>query len=582
MRLVVAAGLVAIVLALIGVSGARAGTDDFEIISFDATYTLSHDQDKVAEMLVSEKIVADFPEFDQNHGILRAIPEDYKDHSLEVTVTGVTDGQGNKYDYESSSDNGNLVLKIGDADKYAHGQTTYVITYSLRGVISNQANQQELYWDVNGDQWGQPFSSVTAQVILADDLVNQALPQTACYAGEFGSLEADCTAGQGSARTVNFASRRTLQPGETLSLVMAFKPGTFADYKPSQALIGKWIGMGLVIVVPAILALAIALRGWYRRGRDPQGKGIIVPQYTPPKNVTVLTSSAVLKEGFEPKAISATIVDLAVRHYLKIYEVKEEKLLKDKVSYDLELVKEIAGLQDHERQVAAMVFGGGVEPGTRVSLKDSQNKLYEAAQRLGKSVDKQATDDGYFRTLPEKAKRPYQLGATVLFIVGFFFLPWSAGLLAAAAILFIASFAMPARTEKGVELRTYLLGMKDYMQLAEAERLRVLQSPHGELTEKVDVDDKHQLVKLYEHLLPYAMLFSIEQEWAKEFAPLYEQPPDWYVGSAGFNAIYFASAMSGFGTAASTSFTPPSSSSSSGFGGGGAGGGGGGGGGGGW
>ena len=580
MRLLAAAGLATLVLAAAGSTGARAGAEDFDVVSFDATYNLSRDKDNVAMMQVSEKIVADFPSFDQNHGILRAIPEDYKDHSLEVTVNSVTSDSGAKYNYKTSEDNGNLVLKIGDANKYAHGLTTYIINYSLRGVISNQANQQELYWDVNGDQWSQPFGKVTAKVVMSEDLVKQAQPETVCYTGVFGSTESTCTASLGNTKQVTFATRRPLRPKETLTLAIAFKPGTFADYKPSAAQITNWVWMGFVIATPAILALVVALRGYLKGGRDPKGKGVIVPQYTPPKDVTVLMSNAVLKEGFDPKAISATIVDLAVRHYVKIYEVKQPKLFKDKTDYEVELIKDVTDLQDDERQVVTMVFDD-MTVGTRVSLKDLQNKLYMEAQKLGKSVDTKVADAGYFRVSPDKAKRPYQAVSGLLFIVSFFFLPWTAGLLAAAAILFIAAFAMPARTEKGVELRTYLFGVRDYMKLAEAERLRVLQSPHGELTEKVDIDDKRQLVKLYEHLLPYAMLFGIEKEWAKEFAPLYDQQPDWYSGSGAFNAVYFATAMNSFGTVAATSFTPPSSSSSSGFGGG-AGGGGGGGGGGGW
>jgi uncharacterized membrane protein len=83
---------------------------------------------------------------------------------------------------------------------------------------------------------------------------------------------------------------------------------------------------------------------------------------------------------------------------------------------------------------------------------------------------------------------------------------------------------------------------------------------------------------LYERLLPYAVIFGIEKGWAREMAPLYQQPPDWYSGSGTFNAVYFASAMSGLSAASTASFSAPSSSGGGGF----AGGGGGGGGGGGW
>lgn len=135
---------------------------------------------------------------------------------------------------------------------------------------------------------------------------------------------------------------------------------------------------------------------------------------------------------------------------------------------------------------------------------------------------------------------------------------------------------MVAPTQKGAEAKEYLHGLKKYMKLAEAERLNVLQSPDGSLSEKIDVANKGQLVKLYERLLPYAVLFGIEKKWAQEFADLYEKAPDWYSGTGTFNAVYFAGALTSFDTAMTQSFSPPSSSSS------GAGGSGGGGGGGGW
>ena len=93
-------------------------------------------------------------------------------------------------------------------------------------------------------------------------------------------------------------------------------------------------------------------------------------------------------------------------------------------------------------------------------------------------------------------------------------------------------------------------------------------------------------VELFEKLLAYAIVLGVEKEWAGEFNDIYVNQPEWYAGNMStFNAVVFASALSGqgFGSAMMTSYSSPSSSGSSGFGGGGfSGGGGGGGGGGGW
>ena len=115
----------------------------------------------------------------------------------------------------------------------------------------------------------------------------------------------------------------------------------------------------------------------------------------------------------------------------------------------------------------------------------------------------------------------------------------------------------------------------------------MLQSPEG--AEKLDVtvssEDPKQLVKLYERVLPYAVLFGLEKQWSQQLGAYYEQgsvQPDWYYGNTAFNAAVFSSALNSF-SVTSSSYSSASSSSSGGSNGGGfSGGGGGGGGGGGW
>ncbi len=549
-----------------------AGVQDFTINSFTADYYLSRDEAKVSELRVDETIVATFPQTDQNHGLLRAIPKSYKNHSLELTVQKVTNGVGKKIDYTTSTENDNLVLKIGDPEAYVHGQQQYMISYTMRGVASMQADQDEFYWDINGDQWPQAMGVVTARVHMTPDIASEVSRDAVCYTGPQGSLLNDCMLSAGS-DVIVATTTKSLAGYETLSVVIGFKPGTFADYQPSMRQILEWLRTAAIIIGPALFALIMVIIGWRRNGRDAKGKGVIVPQYLPPKDTSVLASSFVLQEGHDAKAISATIIDLAVRHYIKIYEVGGK-------DYELEVIKAPKDIGPDELSVLTMIFGTA-KVGDRVNMASLKNKLAAESAALGKTISIRTTKAGYFLMRPERARAPYLIIGGILMIVGFFAAPLGLGLLGAGLILVIGSRAMPARTVSGVELREYLLGMRDYMKLAEAERIKVLQSPHGRLTEKVDVGNKKQLIKLYERLLPYAMLFGIEKEWAKQFANLYQEAPDWYSGHAAFNAVWFASSIGGFNSVSAQAFTAPSSSSGSGFGGG-SGGGGGGGGGGGW
>jgi len=117
-----------------------------------------------------------------------------------------------------------------------------------------------------------------------------------------------------------------------------------------------------------------------------------------------------------------------------------------------------------------------------------------------------------------------------------------------------------------------------YIGAAETERLKMLQSPEG--AEKVGEigSDKGQLVKLYERVLPYAVLFGQEDQWNKQLGQYYETTnttPTWYVGNnAVFSAVAFNSIVTSFSSSASSSAGGSSGGGSSGGGGGGGGGGG--------
>jgi uncharacterized membrane protein YgcG len=587
----IAAGLSGLVIvALLTLTPAQAhaqSTQAFTIKSFNADYYLSRDSQHISKMSVTEKIVAEFPAYDQNHGILRAIPLTYQNHDVGLKIDKVVDPGGTKLTYTTDTDNGNMVLKIGDANRYVHGLQEYDITYHMQNVTQKFKDHDELFWDVNGDQWQQPFGRVVANIHVPADLANNLKTDKRCYTGTNGSTVSDCTiiTAKGDAGAlITITTTRSLAVAETLTYVLGFTPDTFVAYQVplSQVL---WVAAGIIFLglLPPAFALWFVIRKWRQYGQDAKGRGTIVPQYLPPKDLSVLGSSEVLRQRFVAASISAQILDLAVRHYFKIYEVTEKKLLKDKTSYTVEMTKTTMGLKLEEKSVVAMLFGDSPNVGDKVDLSDLSSKLYKKAADLGKSLDTQMANDGYFVRAPQQVFQTYLAWGIALCVLGFIFPPFTLGILLAGAVVLVAARLMPARTQKGVDTRDYLYGLRDYMKLAEADRIKVLQSPKGELTEKIDVNDTAKLVKLYEKLLPYAMLFGIEREWAKQFADLYhDKQPDWYAGSSAFNAVYFAGALHNFSTTSNASFTPPSSSSSSGFSGGGAGGGGGGGGGGGW
>jgi uncharacterized membrane protein YgcG len=77
------------------------------------------------------------------------------------------------------------------------------------------------------------------------------------------------------------------------------------------------------------------------------------------------------------------------------------------------------------------------------------------------------------------------------------------------------------------------MGLREYIRLAEADRIRMLQSASG-----AEVDEQ-RIVQVYERLLPYAMLFGFETEWQGELGRYYrESSPEWATGTSSFSTAF--------------------------------------------
>ncbi len=575
--------LAGVLLAGFGAGTAHADVNDFTITQFDAEYTLSRD-DPQGELKVKETIAVNFS--DQNHGIVRALPNTYKKHSLGLEIDA-TQRDNNDEPWSSYQSNGNTVLKIGDPNHTITGAHTYVIQYAVHNVISFYKDHDELYWDINGDQWRQTAEHVSVVVRLPGGVEQQRDP--ICYTGSFGSTEHACLAGYNNFTNVLFAeSTRPLQAGETLSLVAGFKKDYF--YPPTWSeRATQTIATILKFLVPFALLAGTAGWQWYRYGRDPKGRSTIVPEYEPPDGLTPIEVGTVADFRTDNRDITATVIDLAIRRFVTIIESNKPHFLrKDTKLYSLRLENtDVSTLNEFEKTLLQGIFAKQ-EKGEEVDLDMLKYKLSSTASTLQRSVKASLVAQGYFHKTPLSAVLRFtgllflELIVVIVWAVLFSGAAATLGVVAgvAAAVIFI--ILLPSRTEKGVAAKDSILGLKMYLEVAEAERIKKLQSPDAPYAPKSA--GPKQTVKLFEKLLPYAMVLGVEEQWAKQFEALYRTPPDWYQGNwTTFNVLYLTSALnSGLAPSINQTFSSPSSSSSSGFSGGGAGGGGGGGGGGGW
>ena len=142
--------------------GRRLGNlDDFTFASMDVDYTLGRTDEGKSTLEVVERFVAVFPEYDQNHGMRRSIPDSYLGVPLNPRFVSITDGDGNPRAAEVDREDGTFTM-TSRADDFVHGEQTYVFTYTLENVTRSfeDTGVDEFYWDVNGTEWAQPFGRV--------------------------------------------------------------------------------------------------------------------------------------------------------------------------------------------------------------------------------------------------------------------------------------------------------------------------------------------------------------------------------------------------------------------------------------
>ena len=80
-----------------------------------------------------------------------------------MNVTGVTDGNGGKLKYESSTSNGFRDLKIFIPDA-VDANRTVEIDYTVRNGTRFFEDHDEFYWNVTGNDWPVPIDHASAQV----------------------------------------------------------------------------------------------------------------------------------------------------------------------------------------------------------------------------------------------------------------------------------------------------------------------------------------------------------------------------------------------------------------------------------
>jgi uncharacterized membrane protein len=519
-----------------------------------------------------------------HHGIYRDIRTlSSENRKMDIENISVVDENGSPYQYTTSSEGSSVRIKIGDPDTTFTGGKVYVIKYHATRAVAQLKDVDEVYWNVTGNEWGFPIWYARASVALP---AGSAMSQSACYYGPQGSTNRcqDATFNLTN-KTYDFEWGSELGQGEGLTVAVGFPKGIVTPYVEGDGVptfLEKYLPWIISILIP-LITLIFSLWYWYKKGRDPKGTGVIVAQYDVPDNLSPMEVSGIVKENVDANQTSAEIVYLATRGYVKITEIERKVLgLFKSTDYEITKLKESEGLSGHDKNLMTALF----ESANPVTLSNLKTTFYQNFRGIQSATLDGLVSKGYYKNLGRMRPKIgiWALIPMVLIIIFLRFLrsitrevpsfisadtvwPIACSLVLSVIICIIVFRLSPAKTEKGVAIKEYLLGLKEYLQIAEKDRLQFHNAPEKK-------------PEVFEALLPYAMILGVTDIWAKEFKDITMPQPSWYVGPAGsqFNSVIFVHSIASFSTFTNNTVAPSSGGGSGGggFSGGGGGGGGGG------
>lgn len=608
------------------------------ILSFDTKIEVHSD----ASLDITENIKVNAQGNQIKRGIYRVLPMTRKKNTGTFPVNYQVKSvlrDGKEEPYHTQEKQGLYYIYIGDSGVYLQeGEHTYTIHYSTDKQIGYFEEYDEIYWNVTGNYWQFPIEKASATVQLPEGVKPFSVD---CYTGSYGSSASKCESFLETNATIAFKAQ-SLPPQEGLTISVAFPKGVVA--LPPTPTFWEQYGVAILSGILFFPLLFYYYRRWNSFGRDYQ-KPTVYPQFSPPRDLSPASVGYLENLGMNNNLFTATVVNLAIKGYLRIEEKKQRGLLSTTITYILHQLKtpdeslpqeEYTLLKELFKYESIKKIGGGYDP-------DVENALLNFKAALRVQYDKIINEgmnlkytlfplllifvlfllNGFNLSQLEQyygELEPFLVMNIALLVVGimlFVFLfiikkfRTKAMLVLFFSVITIVFFAYNAISSQNltpiyltlailsgllcVFLYYTILIARPSLYLVETQSL--IQGLKMYLTYAEEKQLQHfnpptLTPAVFEKMLPYAIVLGVDNLWGDKFQRLVEAgvipenyEPIWFMGNYANMSMFTSSLAYNMNNQISSAAAPPPSSGSLGsgsFGGGFSGGGGGGGGGGGW
>ena len=496
-------------------------------------------------------------------------------------------------------------IKIGDADKYVDGRQQYEIRYRVENAFLHEKDFIRFYWNIKTGGWLANFNKIDfrihppANVQLTDE-------DAYLYSGPSGTtnLSQDFDLNISNGILVGSSKPGVISGnGDNVTTLINLPLGSVAE---ASAMGTFWDQFGWS--VPWALIIMTFYSVWRKYGKD--DKVVATTSYYPPKDVDPAMAGFLINDREDTSDIISMLPYWGSKGYLEIEEIPKSGIFTSKDTKMRKLKELPEGVPEYESTVFNKLFGSSslsrsekaqsrneimrevVEEkghgelldkliGTKYKdLKDGEvlistlkNSFYTTMHDARVSLKKKAQI--YYLPESKKVKGITLIVLLILTVLSGFLGLFIWGIIGAVAlsltciVLMIVNTHMVKRNAKGNEVLSELKGFKNFIKVAEENKLKML----------LKEDPNY-----YESTMAFALSFGMFKTWSKKFAALNLPPPSWYHStSANHNMNQFSNAFSSSISHIQTNFvSSPSSSGGGSSGGGSSGGGFGGGGGGSW
>ncbi|GAA0394314.1 hypothetical protein Acor_66220 [Acrocarpospora corrugata] len=416
------------------------------------------------------------------------------------------------------------------------------VEYDVIGAVAPLAGGEELRWFVAEG----PQDLVTVKVTGPGQIQN-----LACFAGEPGaSLGCTAAAMDETGQNAEF-EQQGLAAGQVLTIVVGYPAGTTGAsptlehrFSLSAAFTVNAITGGSLALLLVLLLGGLWLVYW-TRGRDARvigaesgARGAFQDgRFAPPDGVRPGQIGTLIDEQADVIDVTATIVDLAVRGYMRIDEQPRE-------TYDAPdwlLVKlpkaPVASLLPYERALYDSVFDLRDE----ILLSQLHGGFTTGLGRVRDALYRDVVKQGWFIRRPDSVRSRWTVlgvAVTVLGLAGTVALAMFStyglvglAVIIAGAALTVGGQYMPAKTASGAAALAHTLGFREYLATGDIGDV-----PAG------------QRAELFSRYLPYAVIFDSVDRWARVVASIKGEGDNlyWYHGPAEWDLSKFADSMRTF------------------------------------